>query len=164
MTSNYKCTFSLEGDESTGVTQKQMPNPREQYGGTVHLFIGTRHSSYKITFMPFTFDSNSIVIHRGLNSLFIFKSVSFSAITLKLSCSQLRCCVDLRILWASPTVIRVRRYLFTHYTPEILLNLVFEDLRKPKAPNSEDVKVTGDYTTLLDTFVYIETSSAALHV
>jgi hypothetical protein len=23
MTSNYKCTFSLEGDESTGVTQKQ---------------------------------------------------------------------------------------------------------------------------------------------
>jgi hypothetical protein len=30
---------------------------------------------------------------------------------------------------------RVRRYLFTHYTPEILLNPVFEDLRKPKAPN-----------------------------
>jgi hypothetical protein len=29
----------------------------------------------------------------------------------------------------------VRRYLFTHYTPEILLNPVFEDLRKPKAPN-----------------------------
>jgi hypothetical protein len=31
---------------------------------------------------------------------------------------------------------RVRRYLFTHYTPETLLNPVFEDLRKPKAPNS----------------------------
>jgi hypothetical protein len=31
---------------------------------------------------------------------------------------------------------RVRRYLFTHYTPEILLNPVFEDLRKSKAPNS----------------------------
>jgi hypothetical protein len=138
MTSNYKSTFSSEGNESTGVTQKQMPDQREQYGGTVHLFIGTGHSSCKITFMPFTFGSNSIVIHRGLNSLFIFKSVSFSAITPKLSCSQLRCCVDLRILWASPTVvpIRVRRYLFTHYTPEILLNLVFEDLRKPKAPNS----------------------------
>jgi hypothetical protein len=27
--------------------------------------------------MPFTFDNNSIVIYRGLNSLFIFKSVSF---------------------------------------------------------------------------------------
>jgi hypothetical protein len=114
-----------------------MPSQREQYGGTVHLFIGTGHSSYKITSMPFTFGSNSIVIHRGLNSLFIFKSVSFSAITPKLSCSQLRRCVNLRILWASPTVvpIRVRRYLFTHYTPETLLNHVFEDLRKPKAPN-----------------------------
>jgi hypothetical protein len=31
---------------------------------------------------------------------------------------------------------RVRRYLFTHYAPEILLNPVFEDLRKPKAPNT----------------------------
>jgi hypothetical protein len=114
-----------------------MPSQREQYGGTVHLFIGTGHGSYKITPMPFTFGSNSIVIHRGLNSLFIFKSVSFSAITPKLSCSQLRCCVDLRILWASPTVVptRVRRYLFTHYTPETLLNHVFEDFRKPKAPN-----------------------------
>ena len=138
MISNYKCTFGLKEGESTSVTQKQMPSQREQYGGTVHLFIDTRHSPYKITFMPFTFGSNSIVIHRGLNSLFIFKSVSFSAITPKLSCSQLRCCVDLRILWASLTVvpIRVRRYLLTHYTLEILLNLVFEDLRKPKAPNS----------------------------
>jgi hypothetical protein len=32
---------------------------------------------------------------------------------------------------------RVRRYLFTHYAPEILLNTVFEDLRKPKAPNRQ---------------------------
>ena len=90
MTSNYKCTFSLEGDESTGVTQKQMPNQREQYGGTVHLFIGTGHNPYKITFMPFTFDNNSIVIHRGLNSLFIFKSVSFSATTPKMWAGKLR--------------------------------------------------------------------------
>jgi hypothetical protein len=119
-----------------------MPSQREQYGGTVHLFIGTGHSPCKITPMPFTFGSNSIVIHRGLNSLFIFKSVSFSAITPKLSCSQLRRCVNLRILWASPTMvpIRARRYLFTHYTPETLLNHVFEDLRKPKAPNMYIIK------------------------
>ena len=138
MISNYKCTFGLKEGKSTSVTQKQMSSQREQYGSTVHLFIGTGHSPYKITSMPFTFGSNSIVIHRGLNSLFIFKSVSFSATTPKLSCSQLRRCVNLRILWASPTVvpIRVRRYLFTHYTPETLLNHVFEDLRKPKAPNS----------------------------
>jgi hypothetical protein len=98
MISNYKCTFSLVGNESTGVTQKQMPNPREQYGGTVHLFIGTGHSPYKITSIPFTFDNNSIVIHRGLNSLFIFKSVSFSATTPKLSRSHLRRCINLRMI------------------------------------------------------------------
>jgi hypothetical protein len=41
------------------------------------------------------------------------------------------------MLWASPSVIpiRVRRYLFAHYTPETLLNHVFEDLRTPKVPN-----------------------------
>jgi hypothetical protein len=137
MISNYKCTFSLKEGNSTSVTQKQMPSQREQYGSTVHLFIGTGHNPCKITSMPFTFGSNSIVIHRGLNSLFIFKSVSFSAITPKLSCLQLRRCVNLRILWASSTVIpiRIQSYLFTHYTPETLLNHVFEDLRKPKAPN-----------------------------
>jgi hypothetical protein len=114
-----------------------MPSQREQYGGTVHLFIGTGHNPCKITHIPCIFGSNSIVIHRGLNSLFIFKSVSFSAVPPKLSRSQLRPCINLRILWASPTVvpIRVRRYLFTHYTSETLLNHVFEDLRKPKAPN-----------------------------
>jgi hypothetical protein len=37
---------------------------------------------------------------------------------------------------------RVRRYLFTHYAPEILLNPVFEDLRKPKAPNNRHVDVS----------------------
>ena len=31
----------------------------------------------------------------------------------------------------------VRRYLFTHCTPEILLNPVFEDLRMPKVPNND---------------------------
>ena len=90
--------LQLEGDESTSVTQKRMPNQREQYGGTVHLFIGTGHSLCKITFMPFTFDNNYIVVYRGLNSLFIFKSVSFFATTPKLSCSDLRRCINLRII------------------------------------------------------------------
>ena len=89
--------LQLEGDESTSVTQKRMPNQREQYGGTVHLFIGTGHSPCKITPMPFTFGSNSIVIHQGLNSLFIFKSVSHFVATPKLSCSHLRRCINLRI-------------------------------------------------------------------
>ena len=98
MISNYKCTFGSKEGKSTSVTQKQMPNQREQYGGTVHLFIGTGHSPYKITFMPFTFVNNSIVICRGLNSLFIFKSVPPSAVTPKLSCSHLRRCINLRII------------------------------------------------------------------
>jgi hypothetical protein len=101
MTLNYKFTFGLKESKSTSVTQKQMPSHREQYGSTVHLFIGTGRSPCKITPMPFTFVNNSIVIHRGLNSLFPFKSVSFSAITPKLSCEQLRLCAILRILCAS---------------------------------------------------------------
>jgi hypothetical protein len=138
MTSNYKCTFGLEGDENTSMTQKQMPSQREQYGGTGHLFIGTGHSPYKITFMPFTFGSNSIVIHRGLNSLFIFKSVPFLLPRRSFPAHIFGVVSTFVLFWASPTVIstRVRRYLITHYTPETLLNPVFEDLRKPKAPNS----------------------------
>jgi hypothetical protein len=87
MITNYKCTFGLKEGKSTSVTQKQMPSQREQYESTVHLFIGTGRSPCKITPMPFSFANNSIVIHRGLNRLFIFKSVSFSAIVPKLSCA-----------------------------------------------------------------------------
>ena len=78
--------LQFEGNESTSVTQKWTPSQREQYGGTVHLFIGTGYNPYKITYMPFAFGGNSIVIYRGLNGLFIFKSVPFSANMPKLSC------------------------------------------------------------------------------
>jgi hypothetical protein len=74
MISSYKCTFGLKEGKGTSVTQKQMSNLREQYGSTVHLFIGTGHSPCKITLMPFTFANDSIVIHRGLNDLFPFES------------------------------------------------------------------------------------------
>ena len=60
---------------------------REQYGGTVHLFIGTGRSLCKFTFMPFIFTIDSWINQRGLNSLFPFKSVSFSAIMPKLPCA-----------------------------------------------------------------------------
>jgi hypothetical protein len=52
-----------------------MPSQREQYGSIVHLFIGKGRSPCRITFMPFTFANNSIVILRGLIRFFIFKSV-----------------------------------------------------------------------------------------
>jgi hypothetical protein len=101
MISSYKCTFGLKEGKSTSVTQKQMPSQREQYGSTVHLFIGTGRSPCKITPMPFTFANDSIVTHRGLNSLFLFKLVSFSAIVPKLSCTHLQLCANLRIPCAS---------------------------------------------------------------
>jgi hypothetical protein len=62
---SHKCTFGLKEGKNTSVTQKQMSSPCEQYGSTVHLFIGTGRSPCKITPMPFTFANNSIVIHRG---------------------------------------------------------------------------------------------------
>jgi hypothetical protein len=77
MISNYKCTFDSKEGKSISVTQKKMPSQREQYGDTVHLLIGMGRSPCKITLMPFTFANDSIVIHRGLNILFPFKSVPF---------------------------------------------------------------------------------------
>jgi hypothetical protein len=56
----------------------------EQYGGTVHLFIGTGRNLCKITFMPFMFNIDLGTIQRGLDSLFPFKSVPFSAAEPKL--------------------------------------------------------------------------------
>jgi hypothetical protein len=78
-----------------------MPNQREQYGDTVHLFIGTGRSPRKITLMPFTFINNSMIILRGLIWFFIFKSVSFSTAIPKLFYTQLRLCANLRVLCAS---------------------------------------------------------------
>jgi hypothetical protein len=60
---------------------------REQYGGTVHLFIGTGRSLCKITFMPFMLTIDLRTIHRGLDSLFPFKSVPLSAVEPKLPCA-----------------------------------------------------------------------------
>jgi hypothetical protein len=56
----------------------------EQYDVTVHLFIGTGHSLYEITFMHLTFTIDLGIIYRGLDNLFSFKSVSFSTVELKL--------------------------------------------------------------------------------
>lgn len=62
----------------------------------------------------------------------------------KLFYTQLR----LRAILRTPSVLfhvvvltQVRRYLFTHCTPETLLNHVFEDLWKPKAPNKTNTKL-----------------------
>jgi hypothetical protein len=77
---NYKCTFDLIEGKRYKRDAKASTSQREQYGGTVHLFIGTGRSLCKITFMPFMFSIDIRTIYRGLDSLFPFKSVSFSAI------------------------------------------------------------------------------------
>jgi hypothetical protein len=60
---------------------------RELYGGTVHLFIGTGRNLCNITFMPFMFTIDLRTIYRGLDSLFLFKSVPFSAAEPKFPCA-----------------------------------------------------------------------------
>jgi hypothetical protein len=129
----------LKEGKSKSVTQKQIPSQREQYGSTVHLFIGTGRSPYKITPRPFTFANNSIVIHRGLDSLFPFKSVSFFLSSCRSSLAHsfgsVPSFVSL-VLLHTVILTQVQRYLLMYYTPETSLNHVFEDLRKPKAPNS----------------------------
>jgi hypothetical protein len=73
---NYICTFGLTEGESTSVTHEQAStSQREQYRGTVHLFISTGRSSIKITFMSFTTSYNHDTNYHGPIGLFIFKSV-----------------------------------------------------------------------------------------
>jgi hypothetical protein len=48
---------------------------REQYGGTVHLFIGMGRSPVKITFMSSTTSYNHDTNYHGSIGLFLFKSV-----------------------------------------------------------------------------------------
>jgi hypothetical protein len=50
-------------------------NQREQYRGTVHLFIGTGRSPVKITFMSSTTSYNHGTNYHGSIGLFLFKSV-----------------------------------------------------------------------------------------
>jgi hypothetical protein len=57
---------------------------REQYGVTVHLFIGTGRSPVKITSMPSTNNYKHVTNYHGLISLFLFRSVPFSATEPKL--------------------------------------------------------------------------------
>jgi hypothetical protein len=112
---------------------------REQYGGTVHLFIGTGHNLCEITFIPFMFTIDLITMYRGLDSLFLLKSVPFSAAEPKLLCAQLRRWFNLRSDLAF--------HIVYNFIPSLkvpvhilrlgnIVNHVFEDLRNTKAPNS----------------------------
>jgi hypothetical protein len=68
--SNYICTLSLTEGKGKSEMRK-----REQYGGTVHLFIGTRRNLCEFTFMSPTNNYNRNTSYHGPIGHFIFKSV-----------------------------------------------------------------------------------------
>jgi hypothetical protein len=93
---NYTGTFGLKEGEKSNCDAQANTSQREQYGGTVHLFIGTGRSLCEITFMPFMFTIDLRTIYQVLESLFLLKSVSFSATEPKLPCVHLRRWFNLR--------------------------------------------------------------------
>ena len=58
----YIDTFGLSEGENVSDT-RAITIQREQYGATVHLFIGTGRSPSKSTFMPLTFIYNYNMNH-----------------------------------------------------------------------------------------------------
>jgi hypothetical protein len=52
---NYICTFGLTEGKKFKSDVQVITSQREQYGATVHLFIGTRRSLCKITSLPLKF-------------------------------------------------------------------------------------------------------------
>jgi hypothetical protein len=85
----------------------------------------------------FTIDLRTIC--QGLDSLFLLKSVPFSATEPKLPCAQLRCWFNLR---SDPALHILYIFIPSPKVPVHILclgnivNHVFEDLRKMKAPNN----------------------------
>jgi hypothetical protein len=112
---------------------------REQYGGIVHLFIGTGRSLCKITFMPFMFTIDLRTIQRELDSLSPLSRFLF----LLLSRSFLACSFEVGFnLHPDHAFHIVYNFIPSPKVPVHILHLgnivnhVFGDLRKMKAPNT----------------------------
>jgi hypothetical protein len=58
--------------------EREITIQREQYGVTVHLFIGAGRSPDKITFIPLTFTLGYNSSYQGLSSIFPLRLVSSS--------------------------------------------------------------------------------------
>jgi hypothetical protein len=92
---------------------------REQYGVTVHLFIGRGRSLCTITFMPLIFTIDLGIIYRELDSLFPFKSVSLFIAKPKLFTGSFGTgsSFSRTVLFISCTISsHVRRFLYIYYT------------------------------------------------
>jgi hypothetical protein len=115
---------------------------REQYGVTVHLFIGAGRSPGRITFMSLTFTVSHKVNYQGLSSLFSLRSVSSFTIVIMLSRRSFSHSFGARssFLQIAPSyhahlhLKAEASYSSLCYT-EKHVSYVFEDLRKSEAPN-----------------------------
>jgi hypothetical protein len=117
---------------------------REQYGATVHLFIGTRRSLCRSTFMPLTF---TIYLGKYIEDYTAFSPLSrFHFSSLCRSFFKGSFGTDSAF---SRTMLVVPEGSCTHIIPGKHVSHVFEDLQKTKAPNTrvERTLVTGNDLT-----------------
>jgi hypothetical protein len=134
---NYICTFGLTEDKKTKRDARANTSQREQYGGTVHLFIGTGRSLCEITFMPFMFTIDLRTIYRVLDSLFLFKSVPFLLLSrsfLAHSFGTGSTFVSITLFILCTTSFRVRRFLYLYYTWETLLIMFLRTFGRRRPP------------------------------
>jgi hypothetical protein len=68
---------------------------REQYMGTIHLFIGTGRSLYEITSVSLITNYDHNTDYQGLYSLFLFKSVSSFIFSMTPNRSSSNCSFDI---------------------------------------------------------------------
>ena len=100
---------------------RMITGSREQYEGTVHLFIGTGRSLVKITFVPLITNHHS-TNYQGLNGLFLFKSVPPFVSTMSTCRSSFSCSFGIHL----------------HVTPACMSScrrcFCLEDLRQRRRP------------------------------
>jgi hypothetical protein len=85
---------------------------REQYRGTVHLFIGTGRSPDKITSMSLITNYDHNTYYQGLYSLFLFRSVSSFVFNMTPSRSSLNRSFSLYLHVTHAFVLSYRRCFF----------------------------------------------------
>jgi hypothetical protein len=139
----YIDTFGLAEGEKCENDARVATIQREQYGVTVHLFIGMGHSPNKITFMSLTFAASHKASYQGISSLFPFRSVSSSTFVIILSRSSFSHSFGVR---SSCFRVVSPYHTYLHLKVEVScislcytekhISHVFEDLWKRKAPNS----------------------------
>jgi hypothetical protein len=135
----------------------------EQYGNTVHLFIGTGRSPDKITFVSLITNYNHNTNYQGLCSLFLFKSVPSSVLGMPLCRSSLNCSFGIYLHVVPACISSCRRCFFLRgpsaekkapnnvHVPILLLLIIVHDkiimligTRRTTRENSATTRVVWD--------------------